>query len=272
MSPVSTRLGLSRIKLNSNHILKKSRQGIRLARLGANLLGGGILIQSYYQFPGISKIRQKQLTDYKSFLMWVDDLSQSMNVELHTYGEQMSESGLLVSNHISWLDTIVLTKARALGFVARHDLAEWPFLGTFTQRMGSVFINRNNKFQAYRSIPALEERLNQGRSVHIFPESTTSVGASVLAFFPMFYEAAVRTGKPVQPVAIRYTDGSGNLLKEPAYINNDTFFDTLGRILLVDRVHTHLHFLTPIDSRNHDRKALARLSRQMIRDSLVQHA
>jgi len=227
------------------NIAVRSRQAYRFSRLGLNLLSGGVFIQSCHQFPGISKIHERQLNDFRLFSAWVSDLSRSLNTTLSVSGEVMAENGLFVSNHVSWLDTIMLNNITPLSFIARHDLETWPFLGTFTKRMDSVFIDRTNKFEAYRSIPAIEAVLRRGKSVHLFPESTTSDGSSVLPFFPMFYEAAVRVGCKVQPVAIRYTDSAGNLLKEPAFINDDTFMDTMERILRVDKIYAHVHFCEP---------------------------
>ena len=254
-------------KINYSPLLpikRKLRQGVRYSRLSINLLSGGVLIESCYRFPSISKIKFKHLNDFKLFSLWVDDLNFSMNVKVHVTGEIMKEHGLFVSNHISWLDTIVLNGIKPLSFIARHDLEHWPFLGTFTSRMQSVFINRDNKFHAYRSIPSIEKKLNEGRSVHVFPEGTTSVGNTVLPFYPMFFEAAVRTGRPVQPVVISYTDVDGNLLPEPAYIDDDTFGDTLARMFLVDQIYAHVHFLPPMDAKVFGRKSLSFHSRHAI--------
>lgn len=246
----------------------RAKQAYRFGRLGANLLAGSAFISSCYRFPSISKINEYHLGDYRLFARWVEDLSYSMNTQLQVTGEVMSEAGFYVSNHISWLDTIILSDIQPISFIARHDLEHWPLLGTFTKRMQSVYIDRSNKFQAYRSIPALEERLNEGRSVHVFPESTTSDGSKVLPFYPMFYEAAVRAGKKVQAVAIQYTDEYGDRLLEPAFINDDSFFDTLERILRVPKVYAHYHFFEPLDTSIYNRKELCRLTRQQIQDYL----
>jgi len=246
----------------------RARQLARYSRLGVNLLAGSAFIQCCFQFPRISGINERYLNDYGLFRHWVEDLKKSMNTRIHVHGSIMKDEGMFVSNHISWLDTIVLNRIKPFSFVARHDLAGWPFLGTFTQRMSSVFIDRSNKFQAYRSIPALEQRLNEGRSVVVFPESTTSDGRGVLPFYPMFYEAAVRTGRAVQPVSIRYTDDMGNQLLEPAFINDDSFNDTLGRIFMVDKVHAHVRFLEPIFASRVGRKKTCQQSREQILMSL----
>jgi len=255
-----------------NSFKGRARKSYKLARLGGNLLSGGAFIRTCYQFPSFSKIDDFSLNDYRLFKLWVSDLVHSMNTDVCVTGQVMAESGLFVSNHISWLDTIILNDIQALSFIARHDLADWPLLGTFTKRMDSIYINRSNKFQAYRSIPAIEEKLNDGHSVHLFPESTTSDGWQVLPFYSMFYEAALRSNKPVQPVLIRYTDGCGNFLPEPAFINDDTFFDTLSRILGVKRVRAHVHFCEPISAQEVQclgRKNLSRTSKAIIEKELV---
>lgn len=248
----------------ANYAYTRARKPLRYGRLGANLLAGSAFIGACYRFPSLSKINECALNDYRLFRSWVDDLAYSMNSRVVVKGEVMAENGLFVSNHISWLDTIMLNKVKPLSFIARHDLAGWPLLGTFTTRMECVFINRTNKFHAYRSIPAIEEKLNSGRSVQLFPESTTSDGFSLLPFFPMFYEAAVRTQKPVQPVSISYTDKYGNRIADPAFIDEDSFMDTLGRILEVDKVYAQVEYLPPLDSRKLNRKELCQKSFEMI--------
>jgi 1-acyl-sn-glycerol-3-phosphate acyltransferase len=251
--------------MSSKHfLLKKARQGLRVGRFGLNLLAGGTFIKACHSMPRISKIDSRHLNDYALFRLWVEDLVRSTNVIMSVHGEPPLEHGLFVSNHISWLDTIMLNNVKPLSFIARHDLIGWPFIGTFTQRMHSVFVDRTNKFQAYRSIPRIEERLLEGRSVVVFPESTTSDGRDVLPFYPMFYEAAVRTKLPVQPVAILYFDERGNRITEPAFIDDDSFIDTLMRLYAVNKVHAELHFLEALDSTKMGRKELCARSAEQI--------
>lgn len=245
----------------------RAQQGARFSRLTANLLSGSAFIGACYRFPSISMIHENELNDYRLFTYWVKDLVHSMNTSVVVNGKPMGASGLFVSNHISWLDTIVFNYLKPSGFIARHDLEGWPLLGTFTKRMGSIYIDRTNKFQAYRSIPRIEERLGRGGSVHLFPESTTSVGSGVLPFFPMFYEAAVRVGRPVQPVALRYTDEAGVPISEPAFIDDDSFLDTLARMMRIKRIYAHVSYCEPL-SASLGRKELARASREMICEAL----
>ena len=99
-------------------MVKNLRRGLRYARLGLNLAVGGLFIEACYRFPAISKINDKYLNDYKFFSLWVKDLNYSMNVEVEVTGKIMPEHGLFVSNHISWLDTIVLSGIKPISFIA----------------------------------------------------------------------------------------------------------------------------------------------------------
>jgi 1-acyl-sn-glycerol-3-phosphate acyltransferase len=240
----------------------------RAGRLGLNILGGATLIESVHRLPRLSKIDDRELNDYRSFRFWVKDLVKSLNVRLEVKGEPVEQGNLCVANHVSWVDTVILNNAVPLAFVSRHDVEEWPFIGTFTKRMGSVYVDRSNKFQAYRSIPVLEEKLSQGRSVIVFPESTTTDGRSLLPFYGMFIESAVRVGCYVQPIALKYTDGKGQLLREAAYVGDDSFGETLSRILKQPKVFAHIEFLEPIDARKYNRKEIARMSRERITQAL----
>lgn len=246
------------------YVKRKGRQALRVGRFGLNLMAGGSFIQACHSLPAISKIEESHLNDYRLFRLWVEDLVRSTNVDMTVHGAPILDHALFVSNHVSWLDTVLLNNARPLSFIARHDLVDWPFIGTFTQRMHSVYVDRTSKFQAYRSIPKIEERLMEGRSVVVFPESTTSDGMDVLPFYPMFYEAAVRTKLPVQAIAIRYFDEHGHRITEPAFIDDDSFGDTLMRLYEVNKVHAELHFMAPLDSQKLDRKELCAASAQQI--------
>ncbi|KZZ62960.1 MAG: 1-acyl-sn-glycerol-3-phosphate acyltransferase [Oleiphilaceae bacterium] len=240
----------------------------RCARLGLNILGGATVIESIHRFPRASKIEDKELNDYAPFRYWVKDLVRSLNVELEVKGTPLAQGSLFLANHVSWVDTVILNHAEPLAFVSRHDVEDWPFIGTFTRRMGSVYVDRSNKFQAYRSIPKLEDKLRSGRSVIVFPESTTSDGSHLLPFYGMFVESAVRVGCQVQPIALRYFDKSGNTMREAAYAGDDSFGETLVRILSQKKVYASIEFLEPIDALNVDRKEVLRISRDRIARAL----
>lgn len=251
-----------------SRLTQAARVPPKLTRLALNILGGASVIDAIHRFPRLSHISQRELNDYSSFRYWVKDLVRSLNVELQVSGKPVGQGNLLVSNHVSWVDTVILNHAEPLAFVSRHDVEEWPFIGTFTKRMGSVYVDRSNKFQAYRSIPKLEAKLSSGRSVIVFPESTTSDGSELLPFYGMFLESAVRVGCLVQPVALRYFDKQGNTLREAAYAGDDSFGETLIRMFKQKKVYASIEFLPPLDASKLGRKELCEMSRKSIAHAL----
>ncbi|WP_250656097.1 lysophospholipid acyltransferase family protein [Alkalimarinus coralli] len=219
----------------------------------------------------INTLRREQdnhLLENRSFKKWLGKLIEKLNVEVIVEGQPEITSGLYVSNHISWLDAVVLANISNFSFIAKNEVKRWPLIGPFGQMARTVFIERKNKFSVYRSLPKLEEHLNKGRALMLFPEGTTTNGTSALPFFPMLYEAAVRSQKPVQAVTIRYTDHDNRFMPEVGFIEEDNLFDTLIRMLKRNIVKAHICFHPPIENRSLCRKKLAHQSHKMIVDRL----
>jgi len=114
---------------------------------------------------------------------------------------------LLVSNHISWLDTLVFGARWPVLFLAKSEVAAWPALGWLARRAGTLFIARGHGAeQATRDIG---DALRRGRSVVLFAEGRTTDGRGVKRFQPRLLQAALDAGAPVQAAALRYTDRRG---------------------------------------------------------------
>lgn len=83
---------------------------------------------------------------------------------------------LLVANHVSWIDILVLNSREQLCFLAKREVAGWPVVSAIAEAYGTVFVDRNRR----RTIPAanrgLADRMGRGQSVLLFPEGTTHDG------------------------------------------------------------------------------------------------
>lgn len=115
---------------------------------------------------------------------------------------------LFVSNHVSYFDIMVLGSLIAGSFVAKKEVARWPFFGWLAILQRTVFVERrSNAVRDQRS--ALVERLEQGDNLILFPEGTSDDGNRALPFKSALFAAAeVRPkGAPltVQPVSVAYT-------------------------------------------------------------------
>ena len=111
---------------------------------------------------------------------------------------------LLVANHISWLDILVMHAARHCRFVSKADVRHWPLIGTLATGGGTLYIERESRRDAMRVVHHMAESLKRGEIVAVFPEGTTSDGVALLPFHANLIQAAISADAPVQPVALSF--------------------------------------------------------------------
>jgi len=128
---------------------------------------------------------------------------------------------LIVSNHASYLDILVLMAALPFdfSFVAKREAASWPFVGTFIRRCGYLTVDRENARGAVQDSRRIEERVLGGTPVHVFPEGPVSHASGLRPFPGGAFQLAADTGSPLLPVPLRGTRQvlrDGRLLPSPA--------------------------------------------------------
>lgn len=128
-------------------------------------------------------------------------LARGLGIHIDVIGAPLSPNALIVANHISWVDVIMLGARMPATFVAKADVKAWPFLGALARLNPTIFVERGQRHTIARQIGTLRDALARG-CVALFPEGTTGNGADVLPFRPALLEAAV--GRYVQPLTIRY--------------------------------------------------------------------
>jgi lyso-ornithine lipid O-acyltransferase len=112
---------------------------------------------------------------------------------------------LLVANHVSWLDIPLLGSLAPLTFVAKSEVAAWPFIGTLARLQGCVFVDRGARQSAREQAATITARLAAGERVVLFAEGTSSDGIRVLPFRSALFAAVAGSAIPVQTVALAYT-------------------------------------------------------------------
>jgi lyso-ornithine lipid O-acyltransferase len=120
---------------------------------------------------------------------------------------QLPEGGqcLIVSNHVSWIDILVLSTVAPLSFVAKQEVASWPFFGWLAKLQRTVFVDRERRHSTKHSRTEMEMRLAAGDRVVLFPEGTSHDGGSVLPFKSSFFAAAAAPEIAIVPVTLAYT-------------------------------------------------------------------
>lgn len=112
---------------------------------------------------------------------------------------------VFVSNHTSFLDVVLFLAImkRTYRFVSKIEVASWPFIGTFIRRREDFAFKREDPEERLKQAAALEEVLRKGESLVIFPEGTFVAHEGLRAFQLGAFKAAVNTGVPVCPIALR---------------------------------------------------------------------
>jgi 1-acyl-sn-glycerol-3-phosphate acyltransferase len=240
-------------------IQEKLRTSWRLLLLSQNMIFIIILVPIIYSPFGqiIPKRRKIAGSLYRNCY-------KALNIELVIKGSPTSEPALWVCNHISWLDILLLAGNNCVDFMAKSEVADWPVIGGVIRRTGTLFIDRDNKFKAYKALPELQQRLESGKSVLIFPEGTTSTGEFCLPFKPMFYQAAIRSNMLIQPVSLKYEHIDGSPCTDIAFIGDDEFSVSFKHILSKPQIIAHITYLPAIKAEQWHRKEVANLNRQHI--------
>lgn len=110
----------------------------------------------------------------------------------------------LVSNHLSYVDILVIASQAPCAFIAKSEISSWPIFGRLCRAVGTVFIERESKRDIPRVIETIERTLREDVGVVLFPEATSSKGGEVLPFRPSLFEAAARARMPVSYASLSY--------------------------------------------------------------------
>ena len=166
--------------------------------------------------------------------------------------------GLLVANHVSWLDIMAIhVVVPAARFVSKADVKAWPLVARLVDAGGTLYLERERKRDALRVVHAVAASLTAGQTVAIFPEGTTSTGHDLLPFHANLLQAAVTTATPVQPIALRYSDSTHPVSDAVEFVGRTTMLESLWGTACGDGVVVRLTFLPPRQAGGADRRALA---------------
>ena len=165
-------------------------------------------------------------------------------------------SGLLVSNHLSYLDIPAICATAPAVFVSKADVRGWPLFGWLAALGGTVFIERERRTHVGEVNREITTALAAGTLVVVFPEGTSSDGQTVLPFRASLLEPALRGGHELTAAWIHYELADGDAGREACYWGDHTFFPHLVNLLGKRHVRATLRF-KKFNRATEDRKELA---------------
>ncbi|MFT4125237.1 MAG: lysophospholipid acyltransferase family protein [Gordonia sp. (in: high G+C Gram-positive bacteria)] len=147
-----------------------------------------------------------------------------------------TRGGLIVANHISYLDVLALATVDPAHFVAKSEVTVLPVVSVVVRWFGVIGVDRGRLRGLPATVATAADRLAADHSVAVFPEGTTRCGrrhhaACGTAFRPAFFQAAIDAGAPILPIRLDFTNSGGITCTAPSFIGDDGFGDTLRRVL-----------------------------------------
>jgi 1-acyl-sn-glycerol-3-phosphate acyltransferase len=130
-----------------------------------------------------------------------------LNIKVVVEGERQSlnENGnFIISNHLGYLDGIVLSSLFKIIFVSKSEVMQWPLFGLMTRMGGTIFIDRRRKEKSIDYIRKTQDILNRRLNVLVFPEGTSTDGQSLRPFQSVHFQAPLEAKASILPITITY--------------------------------------------------------------------
>ncbi len=209
--------------------------------------------------------------------IWPRLVRSIFGLKLRFVGQPFYDANMrtaFLSNHISYLDIVILASRLQASFVAKSEVASWPLFGFLARLQNTVFVDRRRTATAASKAAIGDALNNKRRSVIIFPEGTSTDGRTVAPFKSALLDVFLDSGAAVriQPVAIvldavdgRRPDDQPTRDLYAWWRPETTLVPHLWAFGHVWRTDLTVHFLEPLEiSRFADRKALARAAHDMV--------
>lgn len=231
----------------------------RLARILAHVLRGWWIIRRHF-----ARLQPPEREQHVQ--RWAAKMLRIFGIELQQQGLALARGPvLLVANHISWLDILVMHACGYCRFISKADVHGWPLIGGMAASAGTLFIERESRRDAMRVVHHMVERLRAGEVLAVFPEGTTGDGLTLKPFHANLIQAAISANAPVQPLALRFVDGrTGSISHAPRFIDDDTLLSSVFKTLSTEGLQARVTVGEPQRHGGRDRRQWA----QDLRDAV----
>ena len=223
--------------------------GIVILIFSLHSLWKGFLTRGASQGGELKRGRQTLIARYSKWALKV----LGIRVQEVYQTRPPSETGgrLLVCNHLSYLDVLVIASVYPAIFVTSVEVRDTLFLGQMARLAGSIFVERRDRTNVGMESAEISQALSQGLNVVLFPEATSSNGETVLPFKRSFFGAALTAQREVIALCMRYSRVNGRAMspavRDSVYYYGDlVFFPQLLAVLKNHEIVVELRTLAVI--------------------------
>lgn len=239
------------------------RVALRLAAIVLVMVGLYLLWNAGRPFAGA---RARAWRD-RIYLYWARATAHAMGMRRTRRGPLPRGPGLLVSNHLGYVDVLLLAAETGAVFVSKAEVRHWPLVGHTARAMGTLFVTRGDKRVLAEVNAGIRAALREGRLVAFFPEGTTTDGERCLPFRPSLFEPAAGGAAPVHCAALRYRTRDAALPAERvvAWTGGQPFLAHVRGLLALPGFDAEARF-GPLPLVGGDRKELAARAEALVRE------
>ncbi len=167
-------------------------------------------------------------------------LHHILGSKIIVYGKEFTKPGLIVFDHRSYFDAVVILKNILAYPVGKKEVASWPLIGNVCKTTGVIFVKREERVSRKETLVKMRAVLKNGYSILIAPEGTSHAEPTTIYFKPGAFILAVELGVPVLPIAIDFKN------IEDAWIGDDTFVPHFFKCFGKWRTEIKISYLDPI--------------------------
>ncbi len=198
-----------------------------------------------------------------SHLTWSRLMLRIFGIRLQVSGRLPDGPALVVANHISWMDIVILHALWPMWLVAKAEIRGWPLIGISAELAGTLFIQRGSEASRARVNRRMAALLRRGQRVGIFPEGGIRPERGVGRFHARLFAPALRAGVPIVPIAIRYYR-DGDLHEAMVFGPGQNFFANMFRLLSQPACEGQLMIGEALSDPAAGRSVLARQAQEVV--------
>lgn len=182
-------------------------------------------------------------------ILWTRCLIASTGAKLNIYGYKLNKAELansmIVSNHISWLDTVIMLRLCFVQYIGKKEMLNWPILKSIIKAGGTIFIDRNRKRDLISVNQEVAALLKSGATIGLYPEGKTTPGFNVLPFKPGILQAGIMAQSKIFPIALSYRK-ENNLPAPEVSFANVNWLTTVLNTLRLNNLIINVTVLPPV--------------------------
>lgn len=210
---------------------------------------------------GLLRLFNKPVDDWRNRALsaWGRWAAKTLSIKVHVEGTVPDPPFFLVSNHLSYVDIIVLFSQLKTTFVAKSEVASWPVLGFISRTIGVVFIDRKRRTDVARVNEEISKSVTDKRGLTLFPEGTTSPGSEVLPFRASLLDYPANSELGAHCCALSYSteNGPDRAYKVVNWWEDISLNEHLTRLAKENNIHATIAFGDKVVKEN-DRKILSK--------------